>query len=217
MFNRKTTWVCIFTSSKKGATLKNYSHVISEHEEKQNRFRALRNRQDLFQEEGVLNLILEAIDKINIISSQGFLVAFFSDETGSNWDLISGYLYQLLAAIIKGNHTNCAQFANTNRLNWLFSRLGSQASSEGSGMLDVLHCVLIDSPEALNMMRDEHIKVIISLLEKHGRDPKVLDVLCSLCVGNGVAVRSSQNNICDYLLPGKNLLLQTQLVDHVSR
>ncbi|XP_058809913.1 ryanodine receptor [Phymastichus coffea] len=187
-----------------------------EHEEKQNRFRALRNRQDLFQEEGILNLILEAIDKINVITSQGFLVALSGDESGQAWDQISGYLYQLLAAIIKGNHTNCAQFANSNRLNWLFSRLGSQASGEGTGMLDVLHCVLIDSPEALNMMRDEHIKVIISLLEKHGRDPKVLDVLCSLCVGNGVAVRSSQNNICDFLLPGKNLLLQTQLVDHVA-
>ncbi|XP_069698288.1 ryanodine receptor isoform X7 [Periplaneta americana] len=187
-----------------------------EHEEKQNRLRALRNRQDLFQEEGILNLILEAIDKINVITSQGFLVALSGDEAGQNWDAISGYLYQLLAAIIKGNHTNCTQFANTNRLNWLFSRLGSQASGEGTGMLDVLHCVLIDSPEALNMMRDEHIKVIISLLEKHGRDPKVLDVLCSLCVGNGVAVRSSQNNICDFLLPGKNLLLQTQLVDHVA-
>ncbi|XP_075987919.1 ryanodine receptor isoform X7 [Anticarsia gemmatalis] len=188
-----------------------------EHEEKQNKFRALRNRQDLFQEEGILNLILEAIDKINVITSQGFLAGFLAgDESGQSWEMISGYLYQLLAAIIKGNHTNCAQFANSNRLNWLFSRLGSQASGEGTGMLDVLHCVLIDSPEALNMMRDEHIKVIISLLEKHGRDPKVLDVLCSLCVGNGVAVRSSQNNICDYLLPGKNLLLQTQLVDHVS-
>lgn len=179
--------------------------------------KALRNRQDLFQEEGVLNLVLDAIDKINLITSQGFLASFLAnDESGQSWDMISMYLYQLLAAIIKGNHTNCAQFANSNRLNWLFSRLGSQASSEGSGMLDVLHCVLIDSPEALNMMRDEHIKVIISLLEKHGRDPKVLDVLCSLCVGNGVAVRSSQNNICDFLLPGKNLLLQTQLVDHVS-
>ncbi|KPJ17609.1 Ryanodine receptor 44F [Papilio machaon] len=188
-----------------------------EHEEKQNKLRALRNRQDLFQEEGILNLILEAIDKINVITSQGFLAGFLAgDESGQSWDMISGYLYQLIAAIIKGNHTNCAQFANSNRLNWLFSRLGSQASGEGTGMLDVLHCVLIDSPEALNMMRDEHIKVIISLLEKHGRDPKVLDVLCSLCVGNGVAVRSSQNNICDYLLPGKNLLLQTQLVDHVS-
>ena len=61
--------------------------------------------------------------------------------------------FPYVAAIIKGNHTNCAQFANSNRLNWLFSRLGSQASSEGTGMLDVLHCVLIDSPEALNMMR----------------------------------------------------------------
>ncbi|CAG9853862.1 unnamed protein product [Phyllotreta striolata] len=184
-----------------------------EHEEKQNRLRALRNRQDLFQEEGILNLILEAIDKINVITSQGFLAQLSGDQS---WEMIGVYLYQLLAAIIKGNHTNCAQFANSNRLNWLFSRLGSQASGEGTGMLDVLHCVLIDSPEALNMMRDEHIKVIISLLEKHGRDPKVLDVLCSLCVGNGVAVRSSQNNICDYLLPGKNLLLQTQLVDHVA-
>ncbi|KAL0274262.1 UNVERIFIED_CONTAM: hypothetical protein PYX00_006731 [Menopon gallinae] len=186
-----------------------------EHEEKQNKLKALRNRQDLFQEEGILNLILEAIDKINVITSQGFLVAL-AGECGQNWEAISSYLYQLLAAIIKGNHTNCKEFANSNRLNWLFSRLGSQASGEGTGMLDVLHCVLIDSPEALNMMRDEHIKVIISLLEKHGRDPKVLDVLCSLCVGNGVAVRSSQNNICDFLLPGKNLLLQTQLVDHVA-
>lgn len=86
-----------------------------EHEEKQNRFRALRNRQDLFQEEGVLNLILEAIDKINIITSQGFLASFLAgDEIGQSWDLISTYLYQLLAAIIKGNHTNCAQFANSN-------------------------------------------------------------------------------------------------------
>uniref|UniRef100_T1JNF8 Ryanodine receptor n=1 Tax=Strigamia maritima TaxID=126957 RepID=T1JNF8_STRMM len=172
-----------------------------EHEEKQNKLRALRNRQDLFQEEGILNLILDAIDKINVITSQGYLVALAGGEA---------------AAVIKGNHTNCAQFAQSHRLNWLFSRLGSQSTGEGTGMLDVLHCVLIDSPEALNMMQEEHIKVIISLLEKHGRDPKVLNVLNSLCVGNGVAVRSSQKNICDNLLPGKNLLLQTQLVDHVA-
>ncbi|XP_064490365.1 ryanodine receptor-like isoform X2 [Ornithodoros turicata] len=185
-----------------------------EHEEKQNKLKALRNRQDLFQEEGILNLILETIDKINVITTSGFLT---SEDAGQNWDTISGYLYQLLAAIIKGNHTNCAQFAQPHRLDWLFSRLSSQQASEGTGMLDVLHCVLIDSPEALNIMKEDHIKVIISLLEKHGRDPKVLDVLCSLCVtGKGVAVRSSQNNICDNLLPGKNLLLQTKLVDHVA-
>lgn len=173
-----------------------YSGIYrAEHEEKQNKFRALRNRQDLFQEEGILNLILEAIDKINIMTSQGFMVSLASDESGQNWDIISGYLYQLLgklivlmakrwkwvhlllimkfhayyltwysAAIIKGNHTNCAQFANSNRLNWLFSRLGSQASSEGTGMLDVLHCVLIDSPEALNMMR---VLILFDVIQYH--------------------------------------------------
>lgn len=187
-----------------------------DHEEKQNKLKALRNRQDLFQEEGILNLILETVDKMNIISTQGLLMTLLGEESSSNWDSITNYLYQLLAAIIKGNHTNCAHFAQSHRLDWLFSSLSSQQASEGTGMLDVLHCVLIDSPEALNMMKETHIKAIISLLEKHGRDPKVLDVLCSLCVGNGVAVRSSQNNICDNLLPSKNLLLQTKLIDQVS-
>jgi ryanodine receptor 2 len=74
----------------------NYWFFTIEHEEKQNRFRALRNRQDLFQEEGILNLILEAIDKVNIITSQGFMVSLAGDESGQSWDVISGYLYQLL-------------------------------------------------------------------------------------------------------------------------
>lgn len=74
--------------------------IPAEHEEKQNKFRALRNRQDLFQEEGILNLILEAIDKINIITSQGFMVNLAGDESGQNWDIISGYLYQLLGLFI---------------------------------------------------------------------------------------------------------------------
>ena len=48
-----------------------------------------------------------------------------------------------VAAIIRGNHTNCSQFANASRLNWLFSKLGG----EGAGMMDVLYCILNDSPE----------------------------------------------------------------------
>lgn len=67
--------------------------AVLEHEEKQNRLRALRNRQDLFQEEGILNLILEAIDKINVITSQGFLAGLADHHS---WEMISGYLYQLL-------------------------------------------------------------------------------------------------------------------------
>lgn len=182
------------------------------HEDRQKFLKALKNRQDLFQEEGILNLILEIIDKMNVITASGMLSSLAGEEAGQQWDDVSTYLFQLLAAIIRGNHTNCSQFAQAQRLNWLFSKLGG----EGAGMMDVLYCILNDSPEALNMMKEEHIKVIISLLEKFGRDPKVLDILCNLCVGSGVAVRSSQNNITDFLLPGKNLLLHTAVVDHVA-
>lgn len=47
--------------------------------------------------------------------------------------------------------------------------------------------------------------------------PQVLDVLCSLCIGNNVAVRSNQSLICDNLLPRRDLLLQTKVVDYVYR
>lgn len=42
------------------------------------------------------------------------------------------------------------------------------------GILEVLHCVLVESPEALNIIKEGHIKSIISLLDKHGRNHKVL-------------------------------------------
>ncbi|XP_071161899.1 ryanodine receptor-like [Mytilus edulis] len=188
--------------------------VDEEHEEKQNKLRALRNRQDLFQEEGMIALILETIDKFIQYKSRRHFAHYAGEEAASKWDDISSYLYLLLAAMIRGNRANCAQFAQSYRLDWLVSRLESQQSS--TGVLDVLHCVLIDSPEALNMIKEKHIITIISLIDRAGRDPKVLDVLRSLCVGSGVAVRTNQNLICDNLLPGRDLLLQTKLVDHVA-
>lgn len=105
--------------------------------------------------------------------------------------------------------------------------------------------MLIESPEVLNIIQENHIKSIISLLDKHGRNHKacvcfrcisvffcrkkkksadilvfprqVLDVLRSLCVCNGVAVRSNQNLITENLLPGRDLLLQTNIVNYVTR
>lgn len=71
------------------------AHPI-EHEEKQVKLRALRNRQDLFQEEGILNLILDAIDKITVITSTGLMSSLSGDGAGQNWNIISGHLYQLL-------------------------------------------------------------------------------------------------------------------------
>uniref|UniRef100_A0A3P8ULT3 MIR domain-containing protein n=1 Tax=Cynoglossus semilaevis TaxID=244447 RepID=A0A3P8ULT3_CYNSE len=183
-----------------------------EHEDKQNRLRALKNRQNLFQEEGMISLVLECIDRLHVYSSAAHFAEAVGREAGESWSSILNSLYQLLAALIRGNRKNCAQFSGS--LDWLVSRLERLEAS--SGILEVLHCVLVESPEALNIIKEGHIKSIISLLDKHGRNHKVLDVLCSLCVCNGVAVRSNQNLICDNLLPGRDLLLQTRLVSHVS-
>ncbi|NWV34324.1 RYR2 protein, partial [Grantiella picta] len=183
-----------------------------EHENKQNRLRALKNRQNLFQEEGMINLVLECIDRLNVYSSAAHFADVAGKEAGETWKSILNSLYELLAALIRGNRKNCAQFSGS--LDWLISRLERLEAS--SGILEVLHCVLVESPEALNIIKEGHIKSIICLLDKHGRNHKVLDVLCSLCVCHGVAVRSNQHLICDNLLPGRDLLLQTRLVNHVS-
>ncbi|XP_019482753.1 PREDICTED: ryanodine receptor 3 [Hipposideros armiger] len=183
-----------------------------QHEDKQNKLRSLKNRQNLFKEEGMLALVLNCIDRLNIYNSVAHFAGIAREESGMAWKEILNLLYKLLAALIRGNRNNCTQFSNN--LDWLISKLDRLESS--SGILEVLHCILIESPEALNLIAEGHIKSIISLLDKHGRNHKVLDVLCSLCLCNGVAVRANQNLICDNLLPRRNLLLQTRLINDVT-
>ncbi|XP_039597204.1 ryanodine receptor 3 isoform X6 [Polypterus senegalus] len=183
-----------------------------EHEEKQNKLRSLKNRQNLFKDEGMLTLVSNCIDRLNVYNSAAHFGEYAGEEAGSAWKDILNLLYELLASLIRGNRNNCTQFSNN--LDWLVSKLDRLESS--SGILEVLYCILIESPEALNIIQKGHIKSIISLLDKHGRNHKVLDVLCSLCVCNGVAVRANQNLICDQLLPRRDLLLQTRLVNDVT-
>uniref|UniRef100_A0A8C3MUW5 Uncharacterized protein n=1 Tax=Geospiza parvula TaxID=87175 RepID=A0A8C3MUW5_GEOPR len=140
-----------------------------EHENKQNRLRALKNRQNLFQEEGMINLVLECIDRLNVYSSAAHFADVAGKEAGEAWKSILNSLYELLAALIRGNRKNCAQFSGS--LDWLISRLERLEAS--SGILEVLHCVLVESPEALNIIKEGHIKSIICLLDKHGRNHKV--------------------------------------------
>ncbi|XP_078674597.1 ryanodine receptor 2-like isoform X8 [Branchiostoma floridae x Branchiostoma belcheri] len=182
------------------------------HEEKQLKLKTVRNRQDLFQEEGMIEMVCNVIDKLSEFKSARLFAQVAGEQAGLAYEGIVDSLYQLLACMIRGNRSNCTKFAKS--LGWLVSKLESQSAS--TGILDVLHCVLIESPDALNMVKEQHIKVIISLIEKHGRNHKVLDVLCSLCVCNGVAVRSNQNLIVDNLLPSRDILLQTKLLDHVT-
>uniref|UniRef100_A0A673VTD0 Ryanodine receptor 1 n=1 Tax=Suricata suricatta TaxID=37032 RepID=A0A673VTD0_SURSU len=183
-----------------------------QHEEKQSKLRSLRNRQSLFQEEGMLSLVLNCIDRLNVYTTAAHFAEFAGEEAAESWKEIVNLLYELLASLIRGNRTNCALFSTN--LDWLVSKLDRLEAS--SGILEVLYCVLIESPEVLNIIQENHIKSIISLLDKHGRNHKVLDVLCSLCVCNGVAVRSNQDLITENLLPGRELLLQTNLINYVT-
>lgn len=43
-----------------------------------------------------------------------------------------------------------------------------------TGVLEVLQCVLVESPEALNAIKEGHIHSIISFLDKHGCNHKVV-------------------------------------------
>lgn len=104
---------------------------LPEFEEKQNKLKALRNRQNLFQEEGVLNMILDTIDQFSAMESVPDFSNLVGEENHKIWEEISTVLYLLVAAMIKGNHSNCAQFASAQRLDWLFGRLANPQSAEG--------------------------------------------------------------------------------------
>ncbi|XP_056911321.1 ryanodine receptor 1-like isoform X1 [Takifugu flavidus] len=183
-----------------------------EHEEKQFKLRSLKNRQNLFQEEGMITLVLDCVDRLNVYNTAAHFSEYAGEEAAESWKEIVNLLYELLASLIRGNRANCALFCDN--LDWLVSKLDRLEAS--SGILEVLYCVLIESPEVLNIIQENHIKSIISLLDKHGRNHKVLDVLCSLCVCNGVAVRSNQNLITENLLPGRDLLLQTNIINYAT-
>ncbi|XP_053538759.1 ryanodine receptor 2 isoform X6 [Ictalurus punctatus] len=182
------------------------------HETRQSSSGALKNRQNLFQEEGVITLVLDCIDHLHLYSSAAHFAEAAGKEAGDAWEAILSSFYVLLAALIRGNQNNCSQFSSS--LDWLISRLERLEAS--TGILEVLHCVLMESPEALSFIKEEHIRSIITLLDKHGRNHKILEVLCSLCVCHGTAVRSNQHLICDTLLPERDLLLQSRLMNHVT-
>ncbi|XP_061600533.1 ryanodine receptor 2 isoform X1 [Cololabis saira] len=182
------------------------------HEAKQKNITRLKKWQKMFQEEGVIDLVLDCIDHLHQNSDASHFADTAQSDSDEKWEFILSSFYELLAALIRGNQANCARFSGS--VDWLISKLDRLEAS--SGVLEVLHCVLLESPEALNVIKEGHIKSILSFLDKHGRNNKVLEVLCSLCVCRGVAVCSNQNIICDSLLPDRDLLLQTRLVNHVS-
>ncbi|KAK7901892.1 hypothetical protein WMY93_018661 [Mugilogobius chulae] len=199
----------------------------------------LRKRQKMFQEEGIINLVLECIDQLHQFNDVCCEAETTQSEGIKQWEELIKHFYKILAALIRGNRANCAQFSVS--LEWLVSKLERHEAS--SGVLEVLHFILLESPEAVNLIKEEHIESIVGFLDRHGYNHKVmhdticsehglnikmvrfelvflcifqvLEVLSSLCMCHGTAVRSNQNLICDSLLPYRDLLLQTRLINQV--
>ena len=74
------------------------------HEERQIKLKNLRNRQDLFHEEGMINLVLETIDKYSETKNMTgrMSMPLFEGVKQQQIDEIYDRLYALLATMIKG-------------------------------------------------------------------------------------------------------------------
>ena len=79
--------------------------------------------------------------------------------------------------MIRGNHGNCRAFATERWLKEFMRQLS--ISHYTHDVLDVIQCLLEDSPEVLNLISSRNIATIVNILNTHGRDEKV----CLICVG----------------------------------
>ncbi|KAK2499180.1 hypothetical protein MC885_010414 [Smutsia gigantea] len=67
-----------------------------QHEDKQNKLHSLKNRQNLFKEEGMLALVLNCIDRLNIYNSVAHFAGLAREESGMAWKEVLKLLYKLL-------------------------------------------------------------------------------------------------------------------------
>ena len=81
--------------------------------------------------------------------------------------------------MIRGNHGNCRMFATTRWLKVFIEQLS--VPSYTHDVLEVIQCLLDDSPEVLNIISPGDIRAIVNLLNTNGRDEKVRVCVC-VCV-----------------------------------
>lgn len=73
--------------------------------------------------------------------------------------------------MIRGNHGNCRAFATERWLKEFMSQLSLPHYTHS--VLDVIQCLLDDSPEVLNLFSATDIATIVNILNTSGRDEKV--------------------------------------------
>ena len=120
------------------------------HDSWQSELCLLRERQELFQKQGMLLLTL------NVIIETGRRCRTNSSLTTNQ---IHHKLYELLAAMIRGSRKNCSEFATEKWLKVFIDQLSMPQYTHD--VLEVIQCLLRDSPEVLNIITKEHIQVYI--------------------------------------------------------
>lgn len=78
-------------------------------------------------------------------------------ECDQNISAIHRKLYELLAAMIRGNRKNCSEFATEKWLKVFIDHLSLPRFTHD--VLEVIQCLLTDSPEVLNIITKDHIQV----------------------------------------------------------
>ena len=68
-------------------------------------------------------------------------------------------LYELLAAMIRGCRSNCSEFATEKWVKVFMEQLSMPLFTHD--VLEVIQCLLTDSPEVLNIITKDHIQVRI--------------------------------------------------------
>lgn len=119
-------------------------------------------------------------------------------------DYVVKYMYSMSLLVALSFLSIIAKGGNTgNTLMSLFRILMTISLLLFTGVLEVLHCVLVESPEALNVIKEGHIQSIISFLDKHGYNHKVV-CAAFLCVWTKCCASFNTNgskisNNCDYV------------------
>ena len=74
-------------------------HLVVGYEAVQKKLHALRNRQNLFQEEGMIALVLDTIDQFSMYKSPRHFAYYAGEEATTLYEEISSYLYLLLGEL----------------------------------------------------------------------------------------------------------------------
>lgn len=180
-------------------------------------FYFFRDKQTLFSSEGILLQFPDILVYLFELQNQTILQGEERDHMRMINELTKDILI-VIALMIEGNPENCKKLLRKG-LDIFFDLLQNRDFFEG--VLKVLHLAVKGSSAVVSLFSDGHsyFEKIFDLLEKFGRNDKVLDLLTALCVHDDIAIRKNQDFISRLLFIPRiidGLFLKTYSVENVE-